>query len=198
VYPDVQINLELHTSNRVMEMLQENQVDLSIIAWDRQYPLLSSAVILQNHLVLVGEPKHPLAKKRNPTLADLAHHEFLGYEPGTPTRIMIDAHFKNLGCPLDYIMESTSIATIKQLAIAGMGLALLPAFAVKLEIKLKMLKVIPVPEAAMDRPITMYWKERRVLTRPAQKFVEFVRGWGKRNGEKTDDNRVGTKTAAEG
>lgn len=194
VYPDVQINLELHTSNRVMEMLQENQVDLAIIAWDRQYPLLSSTVILQNHLVLAAHPKHPLARKRNPTVADLAEHQFLGYEPGTPTRVMIDAHFKNLGHPLSYIMEPANIATMKQLCIAGMGLAFLPAFAVKLETKLKMLKVIPVSEASLDRPITMYWKERRVLTRPAQKFVEFVQAWGKKNGDKKAGETVAAKS----
>jgi DNA-binding transcriptional LysR family regulator len=153
-------------------------------------------VILQNHLVLVANPKHPLAKKRNPTLADLAEHRFLGYEPGTPTRIMIDSHFKNLGHPLDYLMEPANIATMKQLAIAGLGPALLPAFAVKLETKLKMLKVIPVSEAALDRPITMYWKERRVLTRPAQKFVEFVKNWGKKSGGTQDGDAAAAAVAA--
>ncbi len=37
---------------------------------------------------------------------------------------MIDSHFKSLGYPIEYIMQSSNIATIKQLAISGMGLAL--------------------------------------------------------------------------
>jgi DNA-binding transcriptional LysR family regulator len=178
-YPDVQINLELHSSNRVMEMLQENQVDLALIAWNRQYPLLESAVILQNRMRLVANPKLPLARKRKPVLGDLVGQTFIGYEAGTPTRNMIDSHFKSLGVHIEYVLESSNIATIKKLAIAGMGLAFLPEIAVELEIKQKILRAVDIDEAKMDRPVTVYWKERRVLSRPAQKFLDFVREWGK-------------------
>lgn len=173
-YPDVQINLELHSSNQVMEMLQENQVDMALIAWDRQYPLLKSRVVMQNHLVLVANPKHPLAKKKTPVLEDLQDQKFVGYEVGTPTRLMIDAHFKGLGVPLNYVIESANTATIKQLALAGMGLAFLPQIAVNLEVRQKLLKPLEIPEAQMERPITVYWKERRVLSRPAQKMLELL------------------------
>lgn len=173
-YPDVQINLELQASHRVMEMLQENVVDLALIAWHRQYPLLKSRLVLQNHLLLVAHPKHPLARRRHPRMEDLIEHRFIGYEAGTPTRVMIDAHFKNLGIPLDYVIESSNTATIKQLALEGMGLAFLPAIAVDLEIQQKLLRVIDLKEAELDRPITVYWKERRILARPAQKMLEML------------------------
>jgi DNA-binding transcriptional LysR family regulator len=177
-FPDVQINLELHSSNRVMEMLQENIVDLALIAWHRQYPLLKSQLVMQNHMLLVAHPKHPLAKRRNIALADLADHRFIGYEAGTPTRVMIDAHFKNLGIPIEYVIESSNTATIKQLALEGMGLAFLPAIAVDLEIKQKLLKVLEIKGAELDRPITVYWKERRILSRPAQKMLEILETLG--------------------
>jgi DNA-binding transcriptional LysR family regulator len=173
-YPDVQINLELHSSHRVMEMLQENMVDLALIAWHRQYPLLKSRIVLQNHLLLVAPPRHPLAKKRKIGLQDLIEHRFIGYEAGTPTRVMIDSHFRNLGIPLDYVIESSNTATIKQLALEGMGLAFLPAIAVELEIKQKLLKTLDLPEAELDRPITVYWKERRILSRPSQKMLDLL------------------------
>lgn len=174
-YPDVQIHLEMLSSNRVMESLQENQVDLSLIAWNRQYPLLESSVIQQNNMVLVAPPDHPLARKRNIGVTDLGGQKFVGYEPGTPTRIMIDQHFKNLGIHLDYVLASSNIATIKQLAIAGMGLAFLPEFSLNLEFSQKMLKPLRIPEAELERPVTVYWKERRVLSRPAKAFLDFLR-----------------------
>ena len=157
-----------------MEMLQENQVELSLITWNRQYPLLQSKVVMQNHLILVANPKLPFAKKKQMTLHDLVGQRFIGYEAGTPTRMLIDAHFKNLGFPLDYVIESANTAAIKQLVLEGMGAAFLPEISVGLELKQKLLKVIDVPEAQMDRPITVYWKERRVMSRPAQKMLELL------------------------
>ena len=71
-----------------------------------------------------------------------------------------------------------NIATIKKLAMAGMGLAVLPEIAMELEFKQKLLKPIEIEEAHMDRPVTVYWKEKRVLSRPAQKFLDFIRAWG--------------------
>ena len=176
-FPDVQIHLEMHNSNLVLEMLQENQIDLALIAWNRQYPQLDSAVIMQNDVVLVSSARHPLARKRKPVLKDLANQKFIGYEAGTPTRIMIDSHFKSMGIPVNYVVELSNIATIKQLAISGMGLAFLPRIAVELELKDKVLKSIPVPETHMERPVTLYWKERRVLSRPAQEFIRFLKGY---------------------
>ena len=184
-YGDVHINLELSSSSKVMEKLQENQVDLALIAWNRLSPLLDSRVIMQNHMILVAHPDHPITKKRNPKIQDLAEVEFIAYEAGTPTRVMIDAHFKGAGLQLNYVMESTSIGTIKHLAIAGMGLALLPEIGIQLELKSRRLKRVNIPDTQIDRPITLYWKDKRVLPRPAQKFVEFLGEW-KETGEETD------------
>jgi DNA-binding transcriptional LysR family regulator len=179
-YPDVQINMGLHSSNRVMEILQDNQADLALIAWNRQYPLLKSTVMMQNRMLLLATPKHPLARKRTVSVSDLEGQGFIGYEAGTPTRIMIDANFKGLGIQLEYIMNSSNIDTIKQLAIAGMGLTFLPEIAVEMELKQKMLKIVPLDDVQIERPVTVYWKERRVLPRPAQMILKFFQDWGKK------------------
>ncbi len=194
-FPDVQINLEMHSSNLVLEMLQENQVDLALIAWNRQYPQLESAVIMQNSMILVGSAKLPLAKRRKLTLKDLADQKFIGYEAGTPTRIMIDSHFKSMGLNLDYVLELTNIATIKHLAVTGMGLAFLPKIAVDHEIKDKILKAVDIPETRMERPVTVYWKERRVLSRPAQEFIDFLKHWPVPAGEGEPGKASKSKTA---
>jgi DNA-binding transcriptional LysR family regulator len=176
-FPDVDVEMEMHTSNRVMELLQENQVDLALIAWDRQYPQLESTVIMQDELVLVAHPQHPLARKRTQSLSDLAGHRFVGYEPGTPTRILIDAHFKGLGLSLDYVLSLSNIATIKHMVVAGMGLTFLPRLAVELELREKVLREVSIPETRIERPVTLYWKSRRVLSRPAEEFRAFLKAW---------------------
>lgn len=173
-FPDVQIHLEMHSSNEVIELLQENLIEVALIAWDRKYPQLTAKKIMQNSLMLVGHPKHPLVRKKSVSLEDLREHSFLGYENGTPTRMMIDSTFKEIGQPLNYVLESANIATIKHLAIEGMGLAFLPEIAIELELKDKALKVIKVPDLLLERPITVYWKERRALTRPAEEFLSFL------------------------
>jgi DNA-binding transcriptional LysR family regulator len=136
--------------------------------------------MMQNRMLLLATPKHPLARKRTVSVSDLEGQGFIGYEAGTPTRIMIDANFKGLGIQLEYIMNSSNIDTIKQLAIAGMGLTFLPEIAVEMELKQKMLKIVPLDDVQIERPVTVYWKERRVLPRPAQMILKFFQDWGKK------------------
>lgn len=172
-FPDVRIDLSMNTSSQVIEMLQENEVDVAFIAWDRKYPQLTSHVIMHNELILVGSPQHPLSKAKKLGLTDLAEGVLIGYEPGTPTRLMIDSQFKEAGIKPVYALESVNIGVMKHLVVEGMGLALLPQIAVPLEIKEKMLIKIPLDGVGLERPITMYWKERRALARPAEEFIKF-------------------------
>lgn len=174
-FPEVRIELEMQNSNEVIDLLQENLIDVAFIAWDRKYPQLASTVVTQNHLVLVGNPNHAVAKKRKISLSDIAHGQLLGYETGTPTRMMIDSHFKEAGIKPHYVLESANVATLKHLAVEGMGLAFLPEISVPLELKDKALKKLPLEGIELARPITMYWKERRALTRPAEEFLAFVK-----------------------
>jgi DNA-binding transcriptional LysR family regulator len=173
-FPDVQIHLEMQSSSEVIELLQENHIEVALIAWNRKYPQLASSFIMQNSLMLVGHPKNPLTRKRGVKPEDLSDQKFIGYEAGTPTRMMIDSAFKNLGMSLSYVLESTNIATIKHLAIEGMGLAFLPEIAVELELKEKTLRPVAIEGISLERPITLYWKERRSLTRPAEEFIRFT------------------------
>jgi DNA-binding transcriptional LysR family regulator len=71
-------------------------------------------------------------------------------------------------------MESSNIDSIKQLAVSGMGLAFLPEISIEVELKQKMLKPIALDELRIERPVTVYWKERRVLPRPAQVILKFL------------------------
>jgi DNA-binding transcriptional LysR family regulator len=173
-FPDVQIQLDMRSSSEVIEMLQENAVDVAFIAWDRKYPQLTSHVVMQNHLVLVGNPKHPVSRKRKIAVTDFAENLMIGYEAGTPTRMLIDSQFKEAGIRPTYILESANIATMKHLVLEGMGFAYLPEIAVQNELKAKSLKVIDIEGGRLERPITLYWKERRALTRPAEEFLKFV------------------------
>jgi len=191
-FPDVQIKLDIRSSGEVIEMLQENLVDIAFIAWDRRYPQLTSKVLQQNSLILVGSPKNPLSRKRKLTLEDLVQGQLLGYEAGTPTRMMVDNHFKEYELKPKYILESANIASMKRLATAGMGLAFLPEIAVRLELKDKQLKKIELPGTGLERPTTLYWKERRALARPAQELIAFAKEFYERAGEKKDEGKSST------
>jgi DNA-binding transcriptional LysR family regulator len=75
---------------------------------------------------------------------------------------------------IEYAIESSNSATIKQMVLAGMGLAFLPEIAVAAELRRGQLARLDVPPLVMHQDVTLYTRKNRTLTRTATEFVQFV------------------------
>ena len=76
---------------------------------------------------------------------------------------------------IEYALSSTSVATVKHMALAGLGLAILPENAVGEEIRQGRLARLDVPTLVMGQEITIYFKSNRPLTRTRQQFLDSLR-----------------------
>jgi DNA-binding transcriptional LysR family regulator len=75
---------------------------------------------------------------------------------------------------VEYAIESSNSATIKQMVLAGMGIAFLPEIAVSAELRRGLLVRLDVPPLMMHQDVTLYTRKNRTLTRTANEFVQFL------------------------
>lgn len=174
-YPQVRVTIDFKHAREVMALVHSGRVDLAIITWNRRYPELAAVPLVKLKMFLVAPPDHPLAGKSSLNPHDLEGYPFIAYEDGTPTRTMMDTLFKRMGLDVEYAMESSNAATIKHMAMAGLGLAFLPEAAVGLEIRQGVLVRLSVPSLAMAQEITLYYRKNRVLSPTKRAFVDFLR-----------------------
>ncbi|HAY15575.1 MAG TPA: LysR family transcriptional regulator, partial [Halomonas sp.] len=73
-YPDVQLRLKVCNRSQALERLAEQQDDVVIMAMVPEDDGLVVMPILENELVAVVWPEHPLLSMPNPTLTDFARH----------------------------------------------------------------------------------------------------------------------------
>ena len=85
-YPDVQLRLKVCNRSQALERLAEQQDDVVIMAMVPEDDGLVVMPILENELVAVVWPEHPLLSMPNPTLTDFARHFVLMREPGSGVR----------------------------------------------------------------------------------------------------------------
>ena len=83
---------------------------------------------------VVAHPAHALAGRAGVGPADLAGETILHMERGTTYRELFERAVAAAGLQPDVPIEFSSIEAIKQCAIAGMGIAVLPEMAVEAEI----------------------------------------------------------------
>lgn len=173
-FPDVRVRVDFRESEGVMEQLFQGRCDLAIVPWQRPYSELNAVPLTRHKMFLVAPPDHPLAAQGRVSLHDLEKYPFVGYHEGMHSRSMMDALFKRMSLNIEYAIESSNSATIKQMVLAGMGLAFLPEIAVATELRRGQLARLDVPPLVMHQDVTLYTRKNRTLTRTASEFVQFV------------------------
>jgi DNA-binding transcriptional LysR family regulator len=152
-YSGVVLNLAVHNREELLHQLATNQTDLAVMV---RPPRDTDAVcepIAPHPYVIVAAPGHPLAKRRNIRMSELADEAFVVRERGSDTWNSMEEGFAGRLTNLKIAMEIKSTETIKQAVIAGMGIAFLSAHTISLELQVGNLVVLDVE----DFPLMLNW-----------------------------------------
>lgn len=173
-FPDVTVSLDVTNRETLLQQLEENLVDLVVMGQPPEGANLEAGTFMENPLVIVAPPDHPLAKQKNIPFTRLEDEVFLTRERGSGTRSAIERFFEQHGVQLNTGMEIASNEAIKQSVQAGLGLGLLSRDTLDMELALKKLVILDVE----DFPIVRYWyvmhRKGKRLTAVAQAFKTFL------------------------
>ncbi|HSN40618.1 MAG TPA: LysR family transcriptional regulator [Burkholderiales bacterium] len=174
LYPGVKLKLAVNNRAQLLQRLLDNEIDLAIMGHPPQGLGIVAEPFARNPHAIIACPKHPLAGKRRIPFKALSRENFLIREPGSGTRALMEHVFRDHGMSVNATMEISSDETIKQAAIAGMGIGFLSLHTVELELqtgRLVMLDVVEMP--VMRKWYIVHGKDRR-LSPVARAFREFL------------------------
>ncbi|MCX7626964.1 MAG: LysR family transcriptional regulator [Methylophilaceae bacterium] len=175
-YPKAQVSLNVTNRETLLRRLENNEVDMTIMGRPPEDLDLEATPFMENPLVIIAPPDHPLAQARSIPLARLAQETFLVREQGSGTRIAMERFFAERGIRLTTGTEMSTNEAIKQAVQAGMGLGILSMHTVALELETARLVVLDV----QGFPIQRYWyvvhRKGKRLSRVAQAFKDYLLG----------------------
>ena len=175
-YPEVEPKLVFTNRARVIQRLYDNEDDFVVMG---QIPEddkleLETYPFLENILVPVAHPKHPLAKKKKISLEELVKERFLVREEGSGTRLVFDRLLEKNDFKVEPYMELGSSEAIKQGVMAGLGMAILSLHSLQLEQDAKKLAVLNVEGFPIKRRwFTVHLKGKK-LSLVARTFHDFI------------------------
>lgn len=134
-YPAVEIILKFANCGTICEYIRDNTIDAAIIINEKteHSDIVSEIISCEQMLFLTGQD-HPLTGKARVAPGDLAETCVILTEPGCSYRSTLETIFREAGTPPQSIIEASSIETIKQLIILGLGTSMLPRFTVEKEL----------------------------------------------------------------
>jgi DNA-binding transcriptional LysR family regulator len=111
--------------------LLDGELDVAFVSLPARPPAgLSIRILAAEPIVAVLPPGHRLAGRRDLALADLADEPFVDSPPGYGNRAEVDRGFAAAGLGRRVALEVADIATVVQYVRNGLGVALIPRFAV--------------------------------------------------------------------
>jgi DNA-binding transcriptional LysR family regulator len=177
-YPKVEPRLEITNRADLLSSLAKNQSDLYIMGQPPEGVPVVEYPFLENILVVVARPDHPLAGKKKIPLAKIAKERFVGRESGSGTRKAVEKLFNQKGLSIEAYIELDSAEGIKQGVIGGLGIGVLSKHSLRLELDAGELVVLNVAGFPLRRRWYVSHREGKRLSRAAQLFLQYLQEEG--------------------
>lgn len=173
-YPGIALELDITNREQLVRLLDANNVDLVLMGQPPDGVGLESEVFLDNPLVVIAPPEHPLAGLDRVPSAALADQVFLMREPGSGTRKALERHFADQGLTLRQGMQMTRNEAIKQAVRSGLGLSVVSAHTIELELETHRLVVLDVEGFPLMRHWYLVYRRGKRLSPAARAFRDLV------------------------
>jgi DNA-binding transcriptional LysR family regulator len=152
-HPGVRISLQVVNRDAVLSAMADNHADLAVTGQPPEHADITAHHFMDNPLVVIAAPDHPLAQAGKIALGVLEEETLLLREPGSGTRAMIERHFAANKLAYRPGCELSSNEALKQAVQAGLGIGIVPAQTLELELETRRLVVLQV----QGFPIVRQW-----------------------------------------
>ena len=174
LYPKVNIQLEVVNRRQIIQRLKDNDDDLVIMGLVPESMPLTRHPFVDNPIILIANPSHPLASQQNIALSDLLEHAFIFREPGSGTRSALESFLQSNNVKLSPCMVLGSTETIKQAVMAGLGISAVSRHSVTLELATKCLVELDVQHFPLLRSWYVVHHKTKKLSPIASAFIDFI------------------------
>jgi DNA-binding transcriptional LysR family regulator len=173
-YKTVGISLDVVNREELIKRLEANEPDLVLMGQPPDELDVEAEAFMENPLIVICAPQHPLASKRRIPIETMADETFVMREPGSGTRTAMKRVFDQYGVTPNPGIQLSSNETIKQSVEAGLGLAVVSAHTVELELQAKRLVSLDVQHFPVIRKWYVAYRRGKQLSATAKVFLEFV------------------------
>lgn len=169
--PQIDLILDVTNKAKVIESLEANEVDFSMVSKMPELPL-NSIELLQNKLFLVGA-KNEFDKTKNTTKI-LQNIPLIYREEGSATRRAMEQYLERNEIKANKKLVLTSNEAVKQAVISGLGYSIMPLIGIKNELLNQELAIIPLTNLPITTAWNLVWLKEKSLSPVAGAFIKYI------------------------
>jgi DNA-binding transcriptional LysR family regulator len=179
-FPDVSVQLHVHSTRRTAWSVANGQIDLAIIGGEVPSELQESLEIIpyaEDELALILPVSHSLAKVDTIQKDDLYKLQFIALDSQSTIRKVIDQVLGRSGIEtrrLKIEMELNSIEAIKNAVQSGLGSAFVSISAIEKELQMGVLHRVKINDVIVKRMLSVIINPNRYRSKAAEAFCSEI------------------------
>jgi DNA-binding transcriptional LysR family regulator len=179
-YPDVSVQLHVHSTRRTAWSVANGQVDLAIIGGEVPAELQESLDVIpyaEDELALILPSVHSFATMDKIAKEDLYKLQFIALDSQSTIRKVIDQVLTRCGIDpkrLKVEMELNSIEAIKNAVQSGLGAAFVSLSAIEKELQIGMIHRAPIEDVVIQRMLSVIVNPSRYRSKAAEAFCKEI------------------------
>ena len=142
-FPGVRVSLKVANREAVLAAVSNNEAELAILGHTTERIDMVAQVFMDNPLVVIASPDHPLVSMECIDLCQIEDEVIVIREQGSGTRAAMERFFDKSGVNYQPGCELNTNEAIKQAVQAGLGIGVVPAQTIELELQTGRLVVLP-------------------------------------------------------
>lgn len=175
--PQIRISVNILPTEQVVENSINLNNDLGFISYPVEHNKVIVMEILEDKLVIIAPPDHPLTRKQALESRDLEGQSMIMHEKGSATRMIVDEFVRKNDISITIPLELSSNMGIKRAVEQGIGIAVISRKAADEEIRAEKLMAIPLSDQYMKRKFYMVHHKDKYFSEPLKNLIEIVYQW---------------------
>lgn len=180
-YPQVDIKMEIHNSQKILQMLIDDEIHLALVeeSFIEKLNGFQTQQIFDDELLVISPYKKPWLNKSSISIDELKKAPLIIREKGSGIREAFEERLMEKGLTLsDFNVKSemSSINAIKSTVEAGLGLSVSSRIAVQKELRTGIIHGMIIEDFPMAISYLVVYKNKQTLSGAAKKFIRLVSG----------------------
>lgn len=172
-FPDIKLYLIEEKTDKLIEMLENAEIDLAFLAMPVKNNNFSFVEVFEEEFLMAVPSDHPFAKKDFIETNDLKQEKLLLLEDGHCLRDQALDFCTMAKIHEDESFRATSLETLRNMVLAGMGITIIPKLAVE---NLKGIKYIKIKSKTPAlRKIGLYWRKQSNRSKLFDKVIQKIK-----------------------
>lgn len=172
-YAGVHVSINRAEHARILEQVIDHSVDFGIVSLPVTDNRLTVVPIHKDELIVIVDPKHPLAKLKIVSIAQVAEYPLLLPQSGH-SRESIDNAFADRRLKPSISMELDSSELLKRFVAAQVGIGFVARSNVAEDSQAGVLCALPISDIQIRRDLALVFRKDKALSRAALEFIEIA------------------------